>query len=139
MTTADFKSNNIVTFFGKATTKQEIIEKLLDEVNYCKEKKQSTLRFFYNYAQDQLQFIDTNAQYRAFRELYKMQGYNFAGQSATKGITPEMVSPSVRSIKMNLFKGYKSNPVDPLATLMGYMPAETEMVIFEMDVNIFKK
>ena len=140
-TTNSFQQSNqnIITFLGKATNKSEIIEKLQDELAYCREKRQDTLRFFYHYGQDQLQFIDTNKQFRAFRELYKTQGYKFAGNFTPKGITPEMVGANCQGLSYHLYKGSKTNPVDPLATLMGYMPAETEMVIFEMKVNIYAK
>lgn len=139
MKVSDFQNpGDIVSFAFKATTKQDIIAKLQEEVKWCKETKQRTLRFFYHYGMDQMQFIDTNSQYQAVRGLYRMQGYSFAGSTPTKGITAEMVGPAVRNLKMNLFKGSKSNPVDPLSVLMGYMPAETEIVVFEMDIDIFK-
>ena len=140
-TTKNFQqsNNNIITFLGKATTKSEIIAKLQDEVDYCREKRQDTVRFFYHYGLDQMQMIDTNQQFREFRELYKAQGHKFAGQFTPKGITAEMVGPNCKSITCNLYKGTQSNPTDPLATLMGYMPAETELVIFEMKVNIYGK
>ena len=140
-TTKSFQQSNqnIITFLGKATNKSEIIDKLKDEVAYCREKRQDTLWFFYHYATDQMQMIDTNKDFRTMRELYKLQGHKFAGNFETVGITPEMVGPNCKSLSYNLYKGTKSNPVDPLSTLMGYMPAETELVIFEMKVNIYGK
>ena len=140
-TTNSFQQSNenIITFLGKATNKQEIVDKLKDEVAYCREKRQDTLWFFYHFASDQMQMIDSNKQFRIARESYKMHGHNFVGNFETKGITPEMVGPNCKSLSYNLYKGGKPNPVDPLSTLMGYMPAETELVIFEMKVNIYGK
>ena len=81
--------------------------------------------------------IDTNKDFRGVRELYKMQGYNFKGNFPTLGITPEMVGPHCKDLSYNLYSGHQLNTVDPLSTLMGYMPASHEMVIFEMKVNIY--
>ena len=132
------QGQNIVSFYGQAVNKSDIIAKLQDEIDYCKEKRQDTLRFFFHYGTGQMQMIDTNAQFRQVRELYKSQGYSFVGQHECVGITPEMVGASCMSLKYNLYRGHKSNPTDPLSALCGYMPAETEMVILEMQVNLYK-
>jgi hypothetical protein len=137
-TTFTTQKQNIVSFYGQLVTKSEIIAKLQDEIDYCKEKRQDTLRFFFHYGTGQMQMIDTNTQFRQVKELYKSQGYSFAGQHECVGITPDMVGASCMSLKYNLYRGHQSNTTDPLSMLCGYMPAHTEMVILEMRVNIYK-
>tara|TARA_R110000822_G_scaffold65772_9_gene160942 strand:- start:1049 stop:1465 length:417 start_codon:yes stop_codon:yes gene_type:complete len=132
----NFKQN-IVSFYGQPVTKSEIIAKLQDELEYCKEKRQDTLRFFFHYQTGQMQMIDTNTQFREVKELYKSQGYSFAGQHECVGIKPEQIGPACMSLKYNLYRGHKTNPVDPLSMLCGYMPSETEMVILEMRINYY--
>jgi hypothetical protein len=139
MNTQNTKSK-IISFPFKAVSKPEIIEKLQDELDYCKQKRSDTVWFFYHYATGQMQFIDTNKQFREVKELYKSQGYEFKGNKPCVGITPDMVSDSCVSLTYNLYSDTnKDNPMDPLAMLMGRMSGSSEMLIFEMRVNIYKK
>lgn len=139
--TNQFKTkSNIISFSQfNMVTKADIIEKLQDELDYCKEKRNDTVRFFFHYGTGQMQFIDTNAQFRQVRELYKSQGYKFIGNKKCAGITPDMVSDSCMSLTYNTYQDYtKDNPMDPLAALMGRITGSSEILIFEMKVNIYK-
>ena len=136
-----FKTKSKIISFhsGNMVTKQEIIEKLQDELDYCKEKRNDTVRFFYHYGTGQMQFIDTNAQFRQVRELYKSQGFKYIGNKPCVGITPDMVSDSCISLTYNTYQDMtKDQPIDPLASLMGRMTGTSEILIFEMKVNIYK-
>ena len=126
----------VLNFQNQMVTKQQVIEKLKAEMSDCKKRVQNKLWFFYHYGLGQMQMIDTNADFRATRYLYKAQGFDFKGNFPVSGFTAEEIG--ARKITYNVYAHYdptKGDGTDPMSTLCGYMNAGHEMVIYEVDVQ----
>jgi hypothetical protein len=122
--------------FGSMVTKEQIIGKLLQEKAYCKKEFQKSLWFYYHHGLAQMQFIDSNSDFRSMRVLYQAQGFTFVDTKDALGITAEAIGAF--SLKRHTYR--KPNveegrelPVDPLSTLCGYATAYNEFVIYEIN------
>lgn len=125
--------------FGSMVTKEQIIGKLLAEKAYCKKEFQKTLWFYYHHDMAQMQFIDTNSDFRSMRVLYQAQGFNYVDTQDALGITAEAIGAfslkrhTYRKDSMSPKEIEKGLPVDLLSTLCGYATAYNEFVIYEIN------
>jgi hypothetical protein len=117
--------------------KEDILNKLRGEVKLCKRDHQHSLWTFWHYASQQMQFADTNAQFRLIKDTWKSIGFEFS----EKRSYPETAKAiGARSVTAHVWKNRNRTEhnsescLEPLSIMLGYYAAGNEVITWEINM-----
>ena len=122
---------------GPVLHKQEVIDRLSVEVQDCKGRRQSTVWAFWHYGMHQLQFADTNAQFRMIKNMWSMQGFKFTQRRDYPELAKQIGARSVVAHvwqNANRTEFNSESMTEGLSMMMGYMNASNEVVTWEINI-----
>ena len=122
---------------GPVLHKPQVIDRLSVEVQDCKGRRQSTVWAFWHYGIGQLQFADTNAQFRMIKNMWSLQGFKFTHRRDYPDFAKQIGARSVvahvwQNTDLNQFN--HDTMTEPLSIMMGYMNAGNEVVTWEINI-----
>lgn len=117
--------------------KQDLVERLSTEIKDCKQRRQSNIWTFWHYAENMMQFADTNKQFRMIKDLWTSQGFRFSETRRYPEVAKLIGASSVIAHvwkNTTIKEGGDTNMTEPMSILMGYMNASDETVTWEINV-----